>query len=596
MGTTLTSSPHCSVSLAYSNSTPSQSILATDERVSSHLGYAKSSTGTLGIIQRIEDLDRESTQQSSGQPPSGDMATAQYMALIRQLPPKRYTKTLVHFFFAELAWRYDIVDEEMFLNDLYTWEQVSYAARSRPFNLAPDVRYFPALLFQILAQSLLFQPAQHSNNLDDLKHTPDMDLADLAAEFSDAGCQVGAIFGIRDVTFVKVQAGLLRACFQKTTGLVVEAWHTLGGAIRDAQELGLHRLKASDEFKSVAGSEQARQIRTGSKMWLILHLWDGHMAVVLGRPMATELNPDTVPFPGLEANCRDTLCHVELTTPFDVILCGYHAAYKYFRDIQNLDKAADNAYEKVIALHSAISLNISCIPAWARSPRAHCDKGHPRLSSACEILATEIYFTILALHRPFMFSHPWSRLEALKAAIRILDSQRRLFSSMEPQHYPAFDLVFATFDAVVIVSAAYIFFPGESLEHLQASLRGVGWALERLHAMKGRNKLAGSAYDVVAALHGKLLDRVTAAYGEPALYTTEQDMVMPTSMMEVEPSCTIPQELENILPPQPLHDLVFQDYTSDSLMAELSGEATGSCITQPVTDEAFWRVINSMGS
>ena len=69
-----------------------------------------------------------------------------------------------------------------------------------------------------------------------------MELIDLAKEFSDAGHQILSVLGPTEPALAKIQAGLQRATFLKSTGSVIEAWHVLGSAIRDAQELGLHRL------------------------------------------------------------------------------------------------------------------------------------------------------------------------------------------------------------------------------------------------------------------------------------------------------------------------------------------------------------------
>lgn len=481
----------------------------------------------------------------------------------------------------------------MFSRQLCAWEQVPYAARNQPYSLDPTVRCFPALLFQVLAQALLFQPMPHDSGLNDLKHAPDMDLVDLATEFSDAGHQIASMFGIRETALTKVQARLQEACFQKTTGLVREAWHTLGGAIRDAQELGLHRLGTA-EAPSPLGPEQAQQDRMGRKVWIVLHLWDAHMAVVLGRPMATEMDPGTVPFPGHEARDKVALGNGQ-PTPFDVILCGYHTAYKYLQDIHRLEPAKQNSYERVGSIHSAITSNMTHVPGWARSESPLAETDPPWLPVARETLISEAHFTLLALHRPFMFSHPGSRVEALKAALQILQSQSRLFSNTAPRSYMAFNLVFATFDAVVVVAATYIIFPSENLDYLQASLRGVRWALERLGTMKTQNRMAGSAYDVVKVLESKLWDRVSAT--EVMLNEGADGVAAGTMAQKVNaqlPLQVVPGRLDNIMPLKPLHDLVFQDLASNLAPTGLNGGSPGDFIEQPALGDEFWRIINDM--
>ncbi|KAK3185248.1 hypothetical protein K4F52_005948 [Lecanicillium sp. MT-2017a] len=329
----------------------------------SHLGYANDKTGTRAILESIGGQSILDAPESS----LADHAALQYRTLIRQLPPNTFVGKLVRFFFAKVGWQYDIVDELDFWEQLSTWENVSYVSRSQPHKLDPAVRYFPSLLFQILAQALLFQPARHESFLDDMKHAPDMDLVNLAAEFSDTGQQILSLFGAGDSALVKVQAGLQRACFLKTAGSVVEAWHVLGRAIKDAQELGLHQCGESPDPEFSENLAHARHIGAHHRIWLVLHLWDAHMAVVLGRPMGTTLDPSTVPFPPHYAYHQDPTAQANRIRPFDLILCGYHMAYKHLQEIYQLDPMKPGALDAVQRIQDAISTDLCHMPAWASS-------------------------------------------------------------------------------------------------------------------------------------------------------------------------------------------------------------------------------------
>ena len=543
--------------------------------------------------------DQESISADSDPGNNGD-AVVQFKALIRQLPPRRHINTLVSFFFAELAWQYEIVDEHMFRQQLREWEQVSYAACNKPFGLSPATRQFPALLFQVIAQALLFQPMSYDRGLDDLLYAPGMDLSDLAAEFSDTGSRVISIFDVTDATFVKVQSGFLQASFQKTTGSVAHAWHTLGRTIRDAQELGLHCLTATDELVSFGSLQEAQRLRMGRKLWFLLHLWDAHMAVVLGRPMTTQFNADNVPSPDHETNDGEVGSDAMHPTPFNMILCGYHAAYKYLQEIHSLASARQDIRERVEDIHSAIMANVSHIPSWARLQEPHPNSHYPWLPVARETLHTEIYFSLLALHRPSFFSHSQSRTQAFMAAIQILESQSRLFGKTEPGNYPAFTLVFATFDAAVIVAATHILFSGENEEHVEASLKGVRWALQRLYTMRARNNLASSAYDMLRAIYGKLLNSLSAEYTLAAwnldfegslMDTMEQSLSNQTKLQESEAN---PQCVDKTTPPQPFRDLNSQDFATDLLSTETDGDSS-NLFEQAVLDDEFWRIITDVG-
>lgn len=515
----------------------------------------------MGIIVGGQHPPRGSKSDSTN-----DVAS-RYKVLVRQLPPKDCIERLVCFFFAEIAWQYDVLQESTFRQQALVWDHVTYAARSQPRELDPELRYFPALLFQVMAQAVLFQPRGEISFLDDLRPSPDTDLIDLAAEFSDAGYQILSVLGPTEPALVRVQAGLQRTIFLKTTASVVEAWHVLGSTIRDAQELGLHRLYSSSVLDVQPQSEQASSMTMGRRMWLVLHLWDAHMGVVLGRPMVTKLDSRTIPYPQRTYDSgTDSAGVAQRVTPFDMILCGYHAAYKYLQDIPSLDPWEPDSFAMVDSMSTAILAGMRQVPEWARFSHPILDDRCPWLPAARETLVTEMNFTLLALHRPFIFLRARNRSEALEAALQILQSQSRLFGMSDPRKFPAFNLVFATFDATVIVAALYILFPRENPEYLQASRRCVQWALERLQAMKAQSSLAASAYTAVNGIYQKFLASIPDPVVSPILdqtITTQRSQVMERqtfpdqlgftdSHFEMAPD--IPQDLANILSDLPHHE------------------------------------------
>lgn len=559
------------ISLPNSRTVSFQSPPSGGSHITSRLGYTNN-TGTCAIMDII------GASHSLGDPhvkPMNDIASA-YNALIRQLPPKNCIDQLLRLFFTDISWQYDVIDEDIFREQLRKWERVPYASRSTPLGLDPVVRYFPALLFQVLAQAVLLRPRREDDFIEELMQAPDMNLTDLAAEFSDAGHQILSLFGSAEPALVKVQSALQRATFLKTTGSVVDAWHTLGSAIRDAQELGLHRLYPSSDFDAPASSEETRLVAAGRKVWLVLHLWDAHMGVVLGRPMITHLDPEAVSFPHFWSHdgAEDSDGPVQQITPFDVILCGYHTAYKHLQDIHKLDASSPNALETVNRIEAAILASIGRMPVWAWSASLVHDSRCPWLPAARETLTTEINFTLLALHRPFIFSHASNRFQALKAAVQVLQSQNRLFCATEPRSFPVFNLIFATFDATVVLAAIYILFPRENPEHLQNSLQCVQWALGRLHAMKTRNVLAASAYAAVQTVYEKFSTSISGSCALPVVSQNGRQLesplvaenVMPEQVgftdLQSESASAISQGLEQNMQLSPLHNLAIQDWTT----------------------------------
>ncbi|CEJ91327.1 hypothetical protein VHEMI07047 [[Torrubiella] hemipterigena] len=462
------------------------------------LGYTSSITGTAGLISNLGQLGTKQQQKL----PIDSTATP-YVSIIRQLPSQKCTNILVQSFFQNVAWQYDIVDETIFNRQLTQWNSLSYAQlRLAPDSLPVNLQSFPSLLFQVLAQALLFQPLVYDKSLDGLKYIPNMELSDRAEDFSNAGQELAACFRRRELTLNMVQAQLMRACFEKTTGAVVDAWHTLGTAIRNAQELGLHLL-GPEEMASTTVPASERDL--GRKLWLMLHIWDNHMAIVLGRPLFTRMNPNDVPSPmSWSHSPASSPSMPKVPQPRDVILCGYHTAYRFLQDIRDLEqRKIEDCRALIQGIHEKIATNITNLPAWAAAQRSR--DGEPAwLAAALETMLTNVHFVLFALHRPFVFKEQSSRERAFYSAMQILESQTRLFNLMQDLQYHSFNLVFSTFDAMVLIAALQIRFPDEFIEQLPATKQNLEWGLNRLNVLQARNNLAGPAYSTIERLCRKL--------------------------------------------------------------------------------------------
>ncbi|KAF5586185.1 hypothetical protein FPCIR_8036 [Fusarium pseudocircinatum] len=537
-------------------------ILATSGHVPDEfkpLGYGDNTKGTPGVLRSLG----ESASVLHQVPHRHCAHPGEYLSTIRELPSTRHIDILVQDFFENVAWHYDIVDEAAFMNQLTQWRRMTHDQYKRgPDALPTALRSFPALLFQVLAQALLFQPAQHNEILNDLKYAVDMELSDRAAEYSDAGRRLASSSRKSEPTLTGVQAELMQACFEKTTGAVIEAWHTLGIAIRDAQELGLHLIEP--ESTTYSRSEKPSDREMGRKVWLILHLWDAHMGIVLGRPMSTTMTPSDVALP---MSSRDSSGKQRPPQPHDVILCTYHTAYKFLQDIHNLDKV-DDWRVPVDRIHETILTNIANLPAWATAQRSR--QGEPPwLSAALETMFTNVHFVVFALHRPYIFAEPSSRHKAFDAAMQILESQGRLFDQTEPLQYKAFSLVFATFDAMVLVAAVYIRFPNEQREQFAAARRNLELGIERLKSLQdGKNVLANSALSIIQRLYQKVLAVVYLE--EPLDHHQGGADAMSLTTMETETAgmnwdAILQPNLADVLVPQPMNELLRSGHFAQAL-------------------------------
>lgn len=318
-----------------------------------------------------------------------------------------------------------------------------------PQALPPDLRAFPALVFQVIATALMILPPGPDPTFDSLKYTGSMSFEDLATDYSESGVSLLALLGKRQVSHTAVVADWLRAAFLKYSGLITESWHAIGAAIRDAQECGLHTdsqdpKPRGDRLEDVL--ENQWEIQRRRKTWSLLRTWDMHMGVVLGRPVSFDLNaPYTLPVDAPEPKdpsrtpvtprCEgDPPCLMTRTLWSLKVVTGL----KYVIELEK-DGPCPKDFAKVDRVHQQLAELEEQTPAVFRleNPDTRYD-GLPGcfwIPMVRQQLYPLVWFNFMALHRPYVFTRPHSRREALKASLKMLDSQRVNFATVHPRHY-----------------------------------------------------------------------------------------------------------------------------------------------------------------
>jgi Fungal specific transcription factor domain len=491
-------------------------------------GYNKSNGNnntTLGIFKKLQDHDAETSGDQISRPqasiPDQSGLREKYKSLIRQLPSKEYIEKLLPTYFREANYQYYPLDEGIFRDHLADWHGLSFATLNRgPQELFGDMQFFPALLFQCLALSLQFQPLEYDPTLDSLKYAAGMSFDDLANDYSESSVSILSLLGKRHTTLITVQAGFLRTAYLKNVGLVTESWHSLSQTIRDAQEIGLHKDSMLQSRNSQAKPADVlenlwiEQLRR--RMWLILSLWDIHMAIVLGRPTTIDPRDGKPPFPidvPIPRNRQEAApsprTETDVPTPLTMLLWNTEVSAPLW-DIFNLEKEDphQNNLAKIEKMHKLINqISLHCPPFFRAQNTDLTFDSLPEcywLPRARPVFQNNAAFTIMALHRPYLFTNSASRTSALKAGLDVLRAQRTLFNLLSSLHYKWFVLVLNTFDAIILVAAVYILHPYENREDLDDALQQFEWAKERFQMMSARNSMAKTALGVVKAIHLRL--------------------------------------------------------------------------------------------
>ncbi|KAF3076266.1 hypothetical protein CFAM422_001789 [Trichoderma lentiforme] len=475
------------------------------------LGYARTGTSTADYLDRIDVGDEEvvgDIETCSAASGHGNL-WQRYKSLVKQLPTRECIAKITDFYFQKINWQYYILDESSFRQQLHDWYRLDLQPfASKKFEVLPaDVKAFPALLLEVIATSLLLMSPDRALELNDLKNVGGMSFETMAVKYSETGMDLLNLLGKTQISLTTVFADFLRVAFLKYFGQVTESWHALGEAVKDAQEIGLHRASRDpkphmDDIAAVV--ENQWNIQDRRRLWMLLSGWDIHTAMVLGRPAAIDDNTEPILPVDVPITANRPLTPVLLRSTDDVPTPLTRAIWAYrimknLRHIQALEKEGSypENYSHVDRLDQELRQLDQSIPPYFR--RRNPDKSFDSipecywLSGARATLPQLLSFDLIALHRPYIFTRLESRSRALEACLDMLQAQREHFESIEENQYKTFFLFFGTFDAIVLIASIYTFFPTENLDKAAQAMQHFQWSTERFEAMSGQSALAKAA-------------------------------------------------------------------------------------------------------
>ncbi|KAL6697262.1 hypothetical protein J3F84DRAFT_282679 [Trichoderma pleuroticola] len=462
-------------------------------------------------------------------------------SFVAKLPPRSVTEALVDFFFDEVNWHYFIL-ERLYFNDLFSrWppketpDPVKYLKSTQ---LSTELQYFPSLLFQVIALSLQFLPP-------DWDVLPKPSLRGLASSrtYSDLGDELLHFLGRPGFAIAALQADFLRSSWLKNCGRGVESWHAVGNSIRfvrQAQELGLHRQREVYQSSETNVEETLSKFwyeQHKKRIWINLFVWDGFMAMILGRPRMIHMDDCDVQ-PLMDCNIPgDPSKAVPMTVrPEDSQSISMASAplFRYTMACKAHEMRALRAdrprlkdYSIVRTLHEEIMSLVEALPAFLRlkNPDTTWDADFlylPQLRQEVQVM-TNLF--LMTLHRPHIISNLESRRAALQTALETLDCQQSFFAHAKPHHYQLFGFAFYTVDASFLVSIITILFPPQNNETRQRISHSLQQAIESLTVMQTSNAIATSGLDIIQRCYQKLKstpessstisDTRTPSYGTP---------------------------------------------------------------------------------
>ncbi|KKP03289.1 fungal specific transcription factor domain-containing protein [Trichoderma harzianum] len=473
-------------------------------------------------------------------------------SLVAKLPSRSVIEALVDFFFDEVNWHYFIL-ERLYFNDLFSrWppkERTEPVKYLKSTQLSMELRYFPSLLFQVIALAVQFLPP-------DWDVLPEPSLRGLASSrtYSDLGDELLYFLRRPGLALAAVQADFLRSSWLKNYGRGVESWHAVGNSI-------------------------------------------SYMAMLLGRPRMIHMDDCDVE-PPMDCNIPgDPSTAVPMTVrPEDSQSISTASAplFRYAMACKAHEMRALRAdrphlkdYSIVRTLHDEIMSLVEALPAFLRvkNPDTTRDADFPYLPQLRQEVQVMTNLFLMTLHRPHIISNLESRRAALQAALETLDSQQSFFAHAKQHQYQLFGFAFYTVDASFLVSIITILFPPQNSETRQKITHSLHQAIESLSIMQTSNAIAASGLDIIQRCYQKLKsspetsnsisDARTPSYYTPVdgLHSLKKDLGQQDfhpfggSQTDFPQSNTISGLASSTPLPQPTLDNFNQTYWLDQLNA-----------------------------
>ncbi|KAJ6113512.1 hypothetical protein N7523_006829 [Penicillium sp. IBT 18751x] len=513
--------PRRSISIAQAGADSNKLLDSVEGRAqgSVDLGYSllPGSNTFVGLQEILGDEDFQNITVRHNDAPQFMLPKKNIEELLAKLPPRPVIAALVDFFFDSVNWHYFILERFYFDSLLSRWppaegtEAVSHLTLA---ELCMEMRYFPALLFQVIALSLLFAPT-------DWDVVANLPVGGVTAShmYSDLGDELLSQLGRPGLALTAVQADFLRSSWLKNCGRGIESWYTVGSAIRQAQELRLHQQK---EIQQANGNNVGKTLslfwyeENKKRLWVNLFVWDSFMAMILGRPRMINLD-DCDAKPPMNCNIpRDPSTAIPMTVrPEDsnspvtisAVLLKYELACKVHKmRATKADSPRLDDYNIVQKLHEEIMLLKNEVPAFLRLKNTDTtwDIEHPYLPQLRQEFQVMLNLIVMALHRSHVISNGESRKAALQAALQTLDCQQQFFAQAEKNQYHLFGLAFYTVDASFLVSIIATLFPPSSPKAKHKIDQSLQQAMEDLSLMQSSNPIARSGLKIIQRCYQKI--------------------------------------------------------------------------------------------
>ncbi|EXK49843.1 hypothetical protein FOMG_02323 [Fusarium oxysporum f. sp. melonis 26406] len=211
---------------------------------------------------------------------------------------------------------------------------------------------------------------------------------DVSKAYHDAGTRLAEAIPAGSYHLINLQWKVLSICWFKGEAKFTEAWHTIGLAVQEAYELGLHksRHKATHDI----------EVQIGRRAWRVLYCWNWQLSSILGRPFIMNDIDSEPELPDLKGSAPTPTLHIKLQYQ---LISSLAKRWQTPQNINSPSKVRD--YKKMVEHH------VSSFPAvFALSdPDTSKDAEWPWVVTHRYYVQTMVYFMILQPYKSYLL-HP----------------------------------------------------------------------------------------------------------------------------------------------------------------------------------------------
>lgn len=410
----------------------------------------------------------------------------QVATAVLSVPPRYLCDALINNFVHNVNYIYYSVYPPVFLNDYAEWWTHRGATRDPIFT---------CLLLRVCAYSAQYLP-EITRTL--LETNLGEDVQKLSQRYHDAAEKLSSYIETGSGGLMHVQQLFLAAPWYKSECKFKKIWHALGTAIREGQEIGLHRDNLVDGTTSLETELRRR-------MWCLLYLWDFQVSSWLGRPLLIDQDSCSIVLPRSNLEFDE---NSNLPSPFAIntIQCELCLRLR------------DRFGARVMDANNCV-LVLTEIKAWTNDfpsvfslvgRERTCDKDHPWMRRQRLQLHAMVYKFKLDVLRPFLVRNDTAKFsaeletkmrdQAIETGLEAITVARQLFEIMFPANAKAYLFSCVGFEAAVTLAAAMIHNKGERLPHHHRCASAMETVLDMLRDLAGTTRLGATTYGILRSL------------------------------------------------------------------------------------------------